>query len=203
MNPKPFCCQLLSPRTSIAVSRPVNTMEMIARLQQASLQDLLQVEVIPSPTQMTTVPDDDNTAWMDVPEWARRWTRLATIARIVSCHAATGSVIQYLELMRERRAQLAAEAYRRAAGTSVKASAKPKTTSTPSRTSPDVSRPMAKGNALSRSKVPDYPKEPEDCAHENMSHPRGGHGHAWITCLSCGSRWERTWDSGSDVVPSI
>ena len=35
-----------------------------------------------------------------------------------------------------------------------------------------------------------------------MSHPRGGrNGAAWITCLQCGSRWERCWES-QDVSPS-
>ncbi len=38
------------------------------------------------------------------------------------------------------------------------------------------------------------PLDPELCQHkdEDLSHPRGGRNQTfWITCLRCGSRWER------------
>ena len=59
---------------------------------------------------------------------------------------------------------------------------------------------MAKGQALPRSKVTTFPLDHRSCPHntEDMSGPRGTGGKfaplKWVTCLKCGSRWERVWE---------
>ena len=144
--------------------------------------------------------EDGWTAWMAVPPWAHRWKRLVIILDIVNTHALTGSLLTYLEQARELKALEALDLYQKLAGKDKIATRLQKT-----RTQfVDVPKPMAKGKALPRSKVTTFPLDPRSCPHnkEDMSGPRGTGGKfaplKWVTCLKCGSRWERIWE---DLAP--
>lgn len=178
-------------------------MDFVSRLMSqttASLQDPVEPQVIAR----VVMDDGTDDVWISTPVWATKWKRLVITLGLVQTHALTGSIISYLETMRERRAQEALDQYQRLAGQtrlSTQTQEARKKTSRPS----DAPKPMAKGKALSRSTVKKFPIDPEDCLHpeKDMSGPRGGHGGAkWVTCLRCGSRWERCWDSPQETVQS-
>ena len=144
--------------------------------------------------------EDGFMAWMVVPHWAHRWKRLVIILDIVNTHALTGSLLTYLEKAREFKAVEALDVYQKLAGKDKIATRTQKT-----RTQLiDVPKPMAKGKILPRSKVSTFPIDPRSCPHnkEDMSGPRGTGGKfaplKWVTCLKCGSRWERVWE---DLAP--
>ena len=140
--------------------------------------------------------------WMEgkVPLYAHRWKRLVIIMDIVNTHALTGSILTYLEKAREIKAMEALNVYKKLAGKTNIATHTQKTRSTFS----DVPKPMAKGRPLTRSKRIISPVDPSMCPHnpEDMSGPRGSGSKEgtihWVTCLKCGSRWERIWE---DLVP--
>ena len=146
--------------------------------------------------------EDSWTAWMAVPPWAHRWKRLVIILDIVNAHALTRSLLTYLEQARELKALEALDLYQKLAGKDKIATRLQKT-----RTQfVDVPKPMAKGRVLPRSKVTTFPLDPRSCPHnkEDMSGPRGTGGRfaplKWVTCLKCGSRWERIWE---DLAPQL
>jgi len=121
-----------------------------------------------------------------------RWKRLIRMMGVAYEHALTGSMLSFLEDMRNEHAEEALKEYQRVAGTAALKNLKAtKSSSVPALT------PLAKGKPLSRSKAnkgKPYPVDPANCLHpqKEMSHPRGGPGDsAWMTCLACGSRWER------------
>jgi len=121
-----------------------------------------------------------------------KWKRLVRMMGVAYEHALTGSILSFLEEMREEHAMEALKEYQRVAGTAALKNLKAlKPSSAPALV------PMAKGKALTPSKAikgKPYPVDPAKCCHpqEKMSHPRGGPGNsAWMTCLACGSRWER------------
>jgi len=120
------------------------------------------------------------------------------VLALVTKHAMTGCLLQQLDIMRDRHEKEAYERWQRltqrigAPGCKSLAKAKPMHA---------VPVPMAKGKALSRSTTEKWTLEPETCAHQanDMSGPRGGRGgYKWVTCLKCGSRWERI-----DAVPPV
>jgi hypothetical protein len=117
-----------------------------------------------------------------------RWKRVVMMTGVTINHALTGSIIAFLETMRNEHAAEALKEYKRVAG---KNALKIHTTKTSTATSLKAT---AKGKALTPSKTKQYPLEPANCTHpeHQMSKPRGGPGKsAWLTCLECGSRWER------------
>jgi len=121
-----------------------------------------------------------------------KWKRLIRMMGVAYEHALTGSMLSFLEQMREEHAMEALKEYQRVAGTAALKNLKAlKPSSAPALV------PMAKGKALNPSKAikgKPYPVNPANCLHpeKEMSHPRGGPGNsAWMTCLACGSRWER------------
>ena len=144
--------------------------------------------------------EDGWTVWLSVPPWAHRWKRLVIILDIVNTHALTGSLLTYLEQARELKALEALDLYKKLAGKDQIATRTQKTRSQ----FINVPKPMAKGRVLPRSKVTTFPIDPRSCPHnkEDMSGPRGTGGKfsplKWVTCLKCGSRWERVWE---DLAP--
>jgi hypothetical protein len=173
-------------------------MEAIARLMGRHQQSLQHDD--PQPAPRTEMDEDSWTAWLAVPTWAHRWKRLVIILDIANTHALTGSLITYLEQAREFKAMEALNVYQKLPGKDQIATRLQKT-----RTQyVNVPKPMAKGRALPRSKVNTFPLDPRSCPHnqEDMSGPRGTGGKfaplKWLTCLKCGSRWERIWE---DLVP--
>ena len=173
-------------------------MEAIARLMGRHQQSLQHDD--PQPAPRTEMDEDSWTAWMAVPTWAHRWKRLVIILDIVNTHALTGSLLTYLEQAREFKALEALNVYKKLAGKDKIATHIQKTRSKYI----DTPKPMAKGKPLSRSKVTGFPVDPLSCPHhpEDMSGPRGSGGKFatlhWVTCLKCGSRWERIWE---DLAP--
>jgi len=130
-----------------------------------------------------------DTEWLEMPRAGRNWKRLVLILGVVENHATTGAILNYLEELRDRIAKEKYEEYRRAAGNPPNPAPKSKGKNK------NLPQPMAKGKALSRSTAGyPFPKEPDSCPHdpESLSNPRGGRGGLkWLTCLMCGSRWER------------
>jgi len=123
---------------------------------------------------------------------------MVILLALVTKHAMTGCLLQQVDIMRDRHEKEAYERWQRltqrigAPGCKSLAKAKP---------THAVPVPMAKGKALSRSITEKWMLEPETCAHQasDMSGPRGGRGGSkWMTCLKCGSRWERI-----DAVPPV
>ena len=130
-----------------------------------------------------------------------KWKRLIRMMGVAYEHALTGSIMTLLEDMRNEHAEEALKEYQRVAGTAAQKNLKAmKSSSVPALI------PVAKGKALSLSKAnkgKPYPVDPAICLHppEKMSHPRGGPGNsAWVTCLACGSRWERL---AQQYLPSL
>ena len=146
--------------------------------------------------------EDSWTVWMEgkVPLYAHRWKRLVIIMDIVNTHALTGSLLTYLEQARELKATEALNLYKKLAGKTQIATHTQKTRLKFS----DAPKPMAKGKPLFRSRRITSPADPSMCPHnpEDMSGPRGSGSKEgtihWVTCLKCGSRWERIWE---DLVP--
>ena len=160
-------------------------MDFAARLMCQSQQDLQ--ERVENPKKATSSMEVEDEIWIHIPSWAHKWKRILMMLMLVTRHSETGLMIQYLEKMRQRKAQEALEEYVRCAGTDAKTPKKAVRKS-------EGPMPMAKGKALSRSKAVKNPLDPELCQHkdEDLSHPRGGRNQTfWITCLRCGSRWER------------
>ena len=154
-------------------------MEFAARLMCRSQQSLQ--ESVPKPKRSMEVDDDTPTL--------HKWKRLLMMLMLVTQHAETGLMIQYLETMRHRKAQEAWDLYVKIAGSEARTRIAQK-----AGRKKDGPMPMAKGKALSRSTAVKNPEDPEMCPHkaEDMSHPRGGRNNMlWVTCLRCGSRWER------------
>jgi len=122
-----------------------------------------------------------------------KWRRLVMSMGVAMNHALTGSIFTFLEQMRCQHATEALNEYNRVAGTAAQKNLKAVKSSPVSALTP-----MAKGKALPPSKSikgKPYPEDPSTCLHpdEKMSKPRGGPGgSAWMTCLGCGNRWERT-----------
>ena len=122
----------------------------------------------------------------------QRWKRLTSLVRITLMHAETGLIIVHQETMRNRLEQKALVAYEKARDPLAMAKKQP---IGKARNSCQITNPMAKGQALTRSKNPPSPqgwaKTPQSCLHVEMSGPRGSHSARWVTCLECGSRWDR------------
>jgi len=164
--------------------------------------------------------DSGETIWIEAPLWAFRWQRLVIMLALVSKHAASGCLIQHLDVMRDRHEKEAYERWQRLTQRIGPPGCKSLAKAKPSR---NISMPMAKGKALSRSTTEKWMLDPELCVHNtnDMSAPRGGRGGSkWMTCLKCGSRWERvepapsgpplepvpgsaSTSSGSHAVPQI
>ena len=149
----------------------------------------------PPPVKKATPMDDEAEVWLTPPKWAHRWKRLVTMTRMVDLHAATGVVIERLETIRERQAKAALELYQRMS----RESSMPLIANRNPKIRNIDPKPMAKGKALARSTVKKFALDPEDCPHvlDDMSNPRGTSNQKWMTCLRCGSRWERVWDTPS------
>ena len=126
----------------------------------------------------------------DVTHAEQRWKRLTSLVRITLMHAETSLIIVHQETMRNRLEQKALVAYEKARDPLAMAKKQPK-----ARDSWQITKPMAKGQALTRSRKPPSPqgwaKTPQSCLHAEMSGPRGSHSARWVTCLGCGSRWDR------------
>jgi len=175
----------------------------LLRMEHAELKE--NAATVEKEDQKTTMDDDDVDWLMNLPPFALRWKRLILLLRMIHMHALTGAMISYMEDMREFKAKRALESYHKLAGSTLPPAAavkKPYDKNAP--------KPMAKGKALARSKTSTWRLEPEDCIHrpEQMSQPRGGRGGAmWVTCLDCGSRWERVWESlpasSNNPLPSL
>ena len=131
---------------------------------------------------------DNETVWMDVPNWAWKWKRLVLWMFVAWNHAQTGSLLQGAEDMRQRQEEEALAAYRRALGPT----RNPAPGVQPKAKSQSAARPHAKGKALSRSRVPGSTMCPDVCQHLHMSNVRGNRTSHWVTCLDCASRWEAT-----------
>jgi hypothetical protein len=185
------------------------TDNMLARMMLQARKDLKEVEPQVKPPKDEPMGVDG--IWLTPPVWALRWKRLMTLISIMKHHAATGAVLEIVELRRE---ELAREALKRAAafatpkmaayldtidpnaisGPPVKAAAKAANTGP---------RPLAKGKALSRSTTKAWELEVANCPHptQHLSEPRGGRGGAlWLTCLKCGARWERVLEPEPKIV---
>jgi len=145
--------------------------------------------------------DSGETIWIETPLWAHRWQRLVIMLALVSKHAATGCLLQHLEVMRDRHEKEAYERWQRLTQRIGPPGCKSLAKAKPLR---EVPMPMAKGKALSRSTTEKWKLEPETCAHHSndMSAPRGGRGGLkWLTCLKCGSRWERIETVSTEPPP--
>jgi hypothetical protein len=176
-------------------------MELVRRIMAQQQSAMLAEQAETAPPIYMQMETDEGAIWLTPPPWAHRWKRMVMMTMIVSYHALTGSFISYFEMMRERAAQKAKEEYQRLAGATAAVAAR---TQTPKK-DPKTPKPMAKGKALSRSTASEFTQEPQDCLHPayEMSQPRGGRGgSAWVTCLRCGSRWERVWETESQPAPS-
>ena len=159
-------------------------MEFVTKMMNRNNQDF--AEEIPCVNPQTTSMEDDEALAVKV----MRWKRLVMMMGVAQNHALTGSILSFLEQMRNQHAEDALQEYRRVAGTAAVRIHKKASSAT-------TLTPMAKGKALkpsSKTKGKPYPKDPEMCPHpaDKMSLPRGGPGgSAWMTCMECGSRWER------------
>ena len=159
-------------------------MEMAKRLMQTMSASLREEPAKKDRTVKISTDMEDSEWYLEIPAAAYRWRRLTLMLKIVAMHASMGSIITHLE---DQRRRLADEAYAAYQHVALKPMAEKASKKIPS-------EPMAKGKALSRSGAGPFESEPTQCAHpaERMSHPRGGAGGSkWITCLKCGSRWER------------
>ena len=177
-------------------------MELVSRLMKAEKKLITQLneefEETKKTRQVTLIMTDEE--WMEVPRSALKWKRLVTMLKVVMLHSETGSIISYLEGLRCRIAEEKRLEYAKAAGSSSDALLKLYPVVKQKKEDPSKPIPMAKGKALSRSiAVPEKPFiDPWMCSHppEHLSLPRGGAGgRKWFTCLMCGSRWERVFES--------
>ena len=174
-------------------------MELVSKLMKKTATSMAAEDEEKKPVRSVTFMEDEE--WLDIPKTALRWQRMVTLLGVIMTHSDTGSIIRYMETLRDRIAQEKLKEYVKAAGSSKEVVSKPK----PKKDAPK-GIPMAKGKALSRSiAVPEVPFiDPWICKHlpEDLSPPRGGMGGLkWFTCLKCGSRWERVWESEPTTTP--
>jgi len=126
-----------------------------------------------------------------------RWKRFLTMVTIAMVHASTGLISQSLELMRDRKEKEAYAKYTAIAGIRAKSGSAAK--EKPSK--PMLRPPGAKGKKLSRSTAKKWMTEPDDCCHVEMSPIRGGPNNThWITCLTCGTRWDWVYGTMTPVT---
>jgi hypothetical protein len=126
-----------------------------------------------------------------------RWRRFVLLLGVAMTHAASGLVLEQIETVRERLETLARQAFIRSSKPEARAKLLKKTggkvPTDSSNQAPKVA--WAKGKAMPRSissGAGGWTNEPETCTHVKLSNPRGGpNGTKWLTCLLCGSRWER------------
>ena len=125
---------------------------------------------------------------------------------LVQLHVLTGTFITTLEAIRERKEQATLEAYLKCAKkkTDPLENQRSQNNSSLARRSKALREPtpMCKGAPLPPVKFVNNGQKPEldpkTCLHPaaDLSHPRGGqNGFKWFTCLKCGARWERVWES--------
>ena len=121
----------------------------------------------------------------DVTHAEQRWKRLTSLVRITLMHAEAGLIIVHQETMRNRLEQKALVAYEKARDPLAMAKKQPTARDSwhYGRDSWQISRdpPSPQG----------WAKTPQSCLHAEMSGPRGSHSARWVTCLGCGSRWDR------------
>ena len=135
-----------------------------------------------------------------------RWKHLFLQMENAKVHVETGIFINVLEEIRERKEKALWEAYQKSAKkkTSPRSYQRSQNSSSSARRSKalmletpmSLGEPMAPVKTVNNGQIPEL--KPAECPHpqEMLSHPRGGRGgRKWFTCLKCGARWERVWES--------
>ena len=131
------------------------------------------------------------------PKRIKQWIRLCNLYTFMMEHCRLGAVLHGVRAMWDR---MKADALKKAIDmstpeevTRLSAEAKGK----PATARASTCKPWKYGPKLPTLGKPPgnqltWPKEESQCDHSNMSAPRGGQGNRyWITCLGCGTRWER------------
>ena len=153
--------------------------------------------------------------------WAHKWKRLVTQLMMVEKGANVATIQSCLEKLRDRKEMEAYETFRQKSGSTQSFTQYQKMMNAEKTKKRQQAKkaearsaeqgPIAKGRPLKRSTAPKegakWELEPEVCGmaaipHETMSGPRGNQYELWITCLKCGSRWEREPHNLKEMIVS-
>ena len=126
------------------------------------------------------------------------WKRFVTILFLVEIHATSGSLLNHLTLIHERKEEEAKLRLKILARQT--ADTKPKSEKK-KYVRPD-NMPLCKGPLMTRSEEKVWRLEPEDCSHppSELSNPRSAGTKKWFTCLACGTRWERVHAEVQEIL---
>ena len=128
-----------------------------------------------------------------------QWKRFVMILLLVDLYASTGSLLNHLSTIRDRKEEearlrlkiLGRQAAENSSKNEKKKYVRPET------------MPMTKGHVMTRSEEKVWRLSPEECTHppEELSQPRAAGTKKWFTCLACGQRWARIHEWETEIDP--